>query len=48
MLLNRMTQFIGPTWMKYIEGQVQIEDIIRKYEEYGFDTNQDLPGISPT
>jgi len=35
---------LGPTWVEYIEGRAKIEDVISKYEQHNFDTNQDLPG----
>ena len=37
-------EFFGSTWRDYIDEKISIEDVLDKYNELGFDANQDYPG----
>ena len=37
-------EFFGCTWRDYIDEKITIEDVLDKYNELGFDANQDYPG----
>ena len=31
-------------WLDFAEGRASIESVLQKYDQLGFDANQDLPG----
>merc|ERR1712126_789705 len=37
-------EFLGSTWRDFIDEKIEIEEVLKKYDELGFDANQDLPG----
>ena len=37
-------EYLGSTWRDYIDEKITIEDVLQKYDELGFDANQDYPG----
>ena len=38
------TEFLAITWTNYFDGKIGIEQVIKAYEDHGFDANQDTPG----
>ena len=38
------TEFLAITWTKYFDRKIGIEQVIKAYEDHGFDANQDTPG----
>ena len=37
-------EFLAIPWAEYFDGKLTIEDILKAYEDNGFDANQDWPG----
>ena len=37
-------EFLAIPWAEYFDGKLTIEDILKMYEDHGFDANQDWPG----
>ena len=37
-------EFIAIPWSEYFDGKLSIKDILKAYEDHGFDANQDWPG----
>ena len=37
-------EFLAITWTGYFDGKIGIEQVIKAYENNGFDANQDTPG----
>ena len=38
------TEYLSHIWLKYLEGNASIEQVLEEYKKYGFDANQDGPG----
>ena len=36
-------EFLAIPWCEYFDGKLTIEDILKAYEDHGFDANQDWP-----
>ena len=37
-------EFLGETWLDFMNGKTDIAAVIEKYKELGFNVNQDFPG----
>ena len=37
-------EFLSIIWQSYLRGEASIDDVLAKYENFGFDSNQDIPG----
>ena len=42
--LMETVEFLAIPWSEYFDGKLTIEDILKAYEDHGFDANQDWPG----
>ena len=37
-------EFLGETWLEFMNGKIDASTVIEKYIEQGFNVNQDFPG----
>lgn len=37
-------EFLGETWLEFMNGKTDVAAVIQKYKELGFNVNQDFPG----
>ena len=37
-------EFLALIWSKYFDGQISINKVVKAYDDYDFDANQDVPG----
>ena len=37
-------EFLGETWLEFMNGKTDVAAVIEKYKELGFNVNQDFPG----
>ena len=38
------TEFLAIRWTQYFDGKIGIDQVLKAYEDHGFDANQDVPG----